>query len=158
MGQKCMEPCGKHPTPKYDPSMLSAATGLTMEEDIWIQYVDHNSGIPYFHNLQTMETSWEPPDVQYLVHPSVIDWIHNAEPSNLRGKKSEKALSYRKHDNLRMEQALASTISTGSSSRGSMCSPKNPKQKDKRYRNDTAPTISVTTKVTSSGSSPFRYW
>ena len=35
-------------------------------------------GVPYFHNVQTGETTWEAPH-QFLVHPSVIDWMQEQD-------------------------------------------------------------------------------
>eukprot|EP00471_Norrisiella_sphaerica_P006949 CAMPEP_0184491024 /NCGR_PEP_ID=MMETSP0113_2-20130426/19449_1 /TAXON_ID=91329 /ORGANISM="Norrisiella sphaerica, Strain BC52" /LENGTH=375 /DNA_ID=CAMNT_0026875197 /DNA_START=143 /DNA_END=1270 /DNA_ORIENTATION=- len=54
---------------------------LHIAEDLWIQYVDAESGVPYYHNLTSLETSWDTPEA-FLVHPSVIDWIQEAEPED----------------------------------------------------------------------------
>jgi len=62
------------------------------EEFEWIQYCDEKSGVPYFHNVQTGETTWEAPH-QFLVHPSVIDWMQEQDKdgSDYAGKKKKSA-------------------------------------------------------------------
>uniref|UniRef100_A0A7S0DEU5 FHA domain-containing protein n=1 Tax=Amorphochlora amoebiformis TaxID=1561963 RepID=A0A7S0DEU5_9EUKA len=43
-------------------------------EHLWIQYMDEERGVPYFHNAKTNETTWEAPK-HYLVHPSAVDYV-----------------------------------------------------------------------------------
>mmetsp|Transcript_31368 Transcript_31368/g.76522 ORF Transcript_31368/g.76522 Transcript_31368/m.76522 type:complete len:120 (-) Transcript_31368:370-729(-) len=82
MGQTCIriQPGEKICPPRVVGLPSSGNGNATLDDDIWIQYVDLNSGVPYFHNVRTKETSWEQPTQHFLVHPSVIDFIHPETP------------------------------------------------------------------------------
>mmetsp|Transcript_16688 Transcript_16688/g.29938 ORF Transcript_16688/g.29938 Transcript_16688/m.29938 type:complete len:169 (+) Transcript_16688:408-914(+) len=69
-------------------------------EELWIQYVDENSGIPYFHKVGTNETQWATPK-QFLVHPSVLEFIHSAASEHSGGN-----LSSLNNDALKVKEVL----------------------------------------------------
>mmetsp|Transcript_13773 Transcript_13773/g.21994 ORF Transcript_13773/g.21994 Transcript_13773/m.21994 type:complete len:439 (-) Transcript_13773:368-1684(-) len=80
MGNSCIKPSFDPPNAKRSvPFLTSIASIENIDEELWIQYVEQTSGVPYYHNLTTFETSWEAPE-NFLVHPSVIDWIQDASP------------------------------------------------------------------------------
>mmetsp|Transcript_20181 Transcript_20181/g.28407 ORF Transcript_20181/g.28407 Transcript_20181/m.28407 type:complete len:138 (+) Transcript_20181:352-765(+) len=87
MGQTCLSNDGgeKITSPKFttSPRIIEGPSWNADSSNLWVQYVDQHSGIPYFYNVYTSETRWEKPDVQYLVHPSVLDYIR-ADPVSPR--------------------------------------------------------------------------
>eukprot|EP00954_Amorphochlora_amoebiformis_P012783 1001038-Amorphochlora_amoeboformis.AAC.2 len=62
-------------------SAAAVVSGLAHSEldpdHLWIQYIDEERGIPYFHNISSLETTWQPPE-HYLVHPSVVDYVQES--------------------------------------------------------------------------------
>mmetsp|Transcript_40518 Transcript_40518/g.65862 ORF Transcript_40518/g.65862 Transcript_40518/m.65862 type:complete len:126 (-) Transcript_40518:251-628(-) len=87
MGQTCLSNAGgeKITSSQFitEPRIIENSSWNADTTNLWVQYVDQHSGIPYFYNVYTSETSWEKPDVQYLIHPSVLDYIR-ADPVSPR--------------------------------------------------------------------------
>mmetsp|Transcript_5136 Transcript_5136/g.7571 ORF Transcript_5136/g.7571 Transcript_5136/m.7571 type:complete len:177 (+) Transcript_5136:70-600(+) len=84
MGNHCNRLETLPESPRIGPrASLVKVTGVAVpgndeyEDDLWIQFIDETTGIPYYHNAHSNETAWKAPD-QYLVHPSVVDYIAEA--------------------------------------------------------------------------------
>uniref|UniRef100_A0A7S0DTN5 WW domain-containing protein n=1 Tax=Amorphochlora amoebiformis TaxID=1561963 RepID=A0A7S0DTN5_9EUKA len=73
-------------------SAAAVVSGLAHSEldpdHLWIQYIDEERGIPYFHNISSLETTWQPPE-HYLVHPSVVDYVQESVQFKRRGSSKQ---------------------------------------------------------------------